>query len=86
MAYKKGESGNPAGKPPGARNHRTIFLEALKKNSSSELDFAAKLAVLATEGNSAALSVVASRVWRESKSVLPLITIDLSDCAGTYIR
>jgi hypothetical protein len=27
--WKKGQSGNPKGKPPGARNRRTIILEAL---------------------------------------------------------
>jgi hypothetical protein len=28
--FKKGESGNPAGRPKGARNYRTLFIEAYK--------------------------------------------------------
>jgi hypothetical protein len=29
MTYEKGESGNPAGRPPGSRNKATLLAEAM---------------------------------------------------------
>jgi len=29
MPFQKGQSGNPAGRPPGSRNKKTLVLEAL---------------------------------------------------------
>ena len=44
MAYKKGESGNPAGRKPGARTKNTIMLNALKKyGSARNIDVAQKI-------------------------------------------
>jgi hypothetical protein len=37
MTFKKGQSGNPAGKPKGTRNKTTVLLEALLDSKAEEL-------------------------------------------------
>ncbi len=37
MAFKKGQSGNPAGKKPGTRNKTTVLLEALLDGKAEAL-------------------------------------------------
>ena len=37
MKFKKGQSGNPAGKPKGSRNKTTVLLEALLDGKAEEL-------------------------------------------------
>jgi len=37
MTFKPGQSGNPAGRPPGARNKRTIMIEKLLDESAEKL-------------------------------------------------
>jgi hypothetical protein len=37
MPFEKGQSGNPAGRPPGARNKATIMAEALLQGEAEEL-------------------------------------------------
>jgi len=57
-------------KPKGSKHQRTILLEALKADSSNEAEFASKILKLAESGNSTALTVVASRLWKQSKASL----------------
>lgn len=38
MAWKEGESGNPLGKPPGARNEATVMVLGLMELGAKEID------------------------------------------------
>lgn len=57
--FKKGESGNPNGRPKGQRNFQTIYMEAMKilanKNSTTveqlEAEMVANAAILARKGD-----------------------------------
>jgi hypothetical protein len=53
MPFQPGQSGNPAGRPRGSRNRRTIIVEKLLDDSASELTTAA--IERATAGDPAAL-------------------------------
>ena len=37
MTFQKGQSGNPAGRPPGARGKATLFAEALSAGDAQEI-------------------------------------------------
>jgi hypothetical protein len=37
MQFEKGQSGNPAGRPPGARNRTTMMAEELLRGEAEEL-------------------------------------------------
>jgi hypothetical protein len=54
-------------KPKGSQHHRTKFLAGLKAISTTEEDFVSKIVEMAREGNTTALNIAASRLWRESK-------------------
>lgn len=58
--FEKGRSGNPAGKPRGARHSTTLMAEALLEGESEAL--MEKLVELAQEGNMAALRLVIERL------------------------
>jgi Family of unknown function (DUF5681) len=60
MRFQPGQSGNPAGRPPGSRNKRTIIAEQLLDDSAGELTTAA--IKCATEGDPAALRACLDRV------------------------
>jgi uncharacterized protein DUF5681 len=60
MRFQPGQSGNPAGRPPGARNKRTIIAEKLLDDSAGELTTAAITS--ATAGDPAALRACMDRV------------------------
>jgi hypothetical protein len=60
MRFQPGQSGNPAGRPPGSRNKRTIIAEKLLDDSAGELTTAA--IKCATEGDPAALRACMDRV------------------------
>lgn len=61
--FEKGTSGNPAGRPRGARNKRTLFREALVVGMAERI--AADIARRARAGEAPALSVLAKwqRDW-----------------------
>ena len=67
------EKGNKHGgkKPKNCKHQRTILLEALKRNNQTEEEFAAAIIKLAYDGNSTALTVVASRLWKQAKATMP---------------
>jgi hypothetical protein len=60
MPFQPGQSGNPAGRPRGSRNKRTIIVEKLLDDSAGELTSAA--IARATEGDPAALRACMDRV------------------------
>jgi hypothetical protein len=60
MPFQPGQSGNPAGRPPGSRNKSTVIVEKLLDDSASDLTAAA--ITRATEGDSAALRACMDRV------------------------
>jgi uncharacterized protein DUF5681 len=60
MPFQPGQSGNPAGRPRGARNKRTIIVEKLLDDSAGALMTAA--IARATEGDPAALRACMDRI------------------------
>jgi hypothetical protein len=60
MPFVKGESGNPAGRPPGSRNTKTLLREAMLDAEGD--DITRQLIAKALEGNCTALRLCAERV------------------------
>jgi hypothetical protein len=58
--WKKGVSGNPAGRPTGTRNKSTMFLESLLQDQSEALVH--KAVELALEGDTTALRLCLERI------------------------
>ena len=63
--FEKGRSGNPAGKPPGARNRATLAAEALLDGEAEALT--RKAIERAKEGDSVALRLVLGAHYSPSK-------------------
>src|SRR5258708_30713996 len=57
--FARGQSGNPAGRPPGARNHATVLAEQLFDGASGAL--ANKALAMALEGDMAAMRLLPGR-------------------------
>jgi len=60
MQFQPGESGNPAGRPPGARNKATLLAEALLEGEAQEIMLAA--IKKAKEGDPAVLRLCLDRM------------------------
>lgn len=60
MQFQPGQSGNPAGRPPGARNKKTLAIEALLDDESEEV--MQKLIGLAKVGDDVALRLCVERI------------------------
>ena len=58
--FQKGASGNPAGRPPGARNRATLAVEALLEGEAEKLS--RKAVEMALEGNAVALRLCLDRI------------------------
>ena len=82
--FKKGQSGNPTGRPPGVLNHRTTFINALEANGSSEQEFATNVQTMAEGGNATALTICAERLWRPTKQVQPPIQLPEADTKAEH--
>lgn len=73
--FQKGKSGNPKGKPVGAKDKRTELRELLKPHSEKLIQKAVDLAM---EGDQAALKMCLDRICPALKSQAPLITLPLT--------
>jgi hypothetical protein len=60
MTFVKGQSGNPAGRPPGSRNKRTLLYEALLDGEGE--GFTRWLIEKALQGDSTAMRLCSSRL------------------------
>jgi uncharacterized protein DUF5681 len=58
--FRKGQSGNPAGRPPGSRNRATIMVQNLLEGAAENI--AKRAAQLAEEGNVAAIRMCMNRL------------------------
>lgn len=65
MTWKKGESGNPNGKPAGARNKATIMVQAIMERGAKEI--AEAVVGLAKEGDLSAARLVLERLVPPAK-------------------
>lgn len=63
--WKKGTSGNPAGRPPGSRNRASIMMEGLLEGQAEQL--VQKLVACALEGNTHALAICFDRLMPRCK-------------------
>jgi len=83
MPFKKGQSGNPKGKPKGVRDRRGLILDAIaaqvgsKSREAAELEWFKRLAAMALEeGDSTAMSMLTRRIVPELKSTDTPVSIE----------
>ena len=84
--FPKGQSGNPAGRPPGARNHATLMAELLLEGEGEVLT--RKAVELALEGDTTALKLCLERILPQRRSrrvVFDLPPIDRIEDLGKAI-
>ena len=78
--YKPGESGNPAGRPKGCLNKRTLVRQAIEQSfDKGEQGFWLAVAVQAKEGDSTALSMLAARLAPPYRPTAHEVEFELSD-------
>ena len=65
MAFQKGQSGNPAGKPKGAKDKRTALRELLQPHAAQLVQKAVKLAL---DGDTTALRICIDRIIPAAKA------------------
>ena len=88
--FKPGQSGNPAGKPKGAKNRTTVMTQALLEGEAEIL--VRKLIELATAGNLTALKVCVDRLCPPMKAQTAPIKVhipetgSIADIANSFIK
>jgi hypothetical protein len=88
--FKPGKSGNPAGKPPGARNRATVLAQALFDGEAETLT--RKIIELAKDGDMQALKVCVDRLCPPMKAQAAPVQVEIpetdniSDIANAFIR
>ena len=65
MVWKKGESGNPTGKPAGVRNKATVMVQSIMERGAQEI--AEAVVGLAKEGDLSAARLVLERLLPPAK-------------------
>ena len=75
--FKKGQSGNPSGKPKGATDRRTALRELLKPYAA---DLVAKVVTMAKEGDIGALRICIDRIIPPAKE--DPVSVKLPKIAG----
>jgi uncharacterized protein DUF5681 len=83
MPFQKGESGNPAGRPHGARNRTTVLLENLFAEDAEAI--ARKAIELAKAGETAALRMCLDRLVRARKDEPVVFDLPLLDTAADSV-
>jgi hypothetical protein len=88
MAFEKGESGNPEGRPPGIRDKRTAMRDLLLPHAP---ELVAKAVEMAKNGDAAALRICLDRLIPPAKAKddpvsLPGLTESLADNSRTVIK
>lgn len=78
--FKKGQSGNPAGKPKGARHKTTLAALALLEGEAETLT--RKAVELALAGDTTALKLCLERIAPAIKPTTKTITLDLPEDAN----
>ena len=84
--FPKGQSGNPAGRPPGARNHATLMAELLLEGEGEALT--RRAIELAFEGDTMALKLCLERILPQRRSrrvIFDLPPIDSAQDLGKAI-
>jgi len=88
--FKPGQSGNPAGKPKGAKNKATIFAKALLEGEAEVLT--RKIIELAKAGDMQALKICLDRLYPPLRAQAAPIEVEIpatdsmSDIANAFIR
>ncbi len=88
MAFEKGESGNPDGRPRGIRDKRTAMRDLLIPHAP---ELVAKVVEMAKEGDAAALRICLDRLIPPAKAKddpvsLPGLTESLADNSRAVIK
>jgi hypothetical protein len=83
MPFQKGESGNPAGRPRGARNRTTVLMENLLAEDAEAI--ARKAIELAKAGETAALRMCLDRLVRARKDEPVVFDLPLLDTAADSV-
>ena len=80
MVFQKGQSGNPAGMKPGTKHKK---LELLRSNDQK---LQKKVLDMAMQGDTAALKIVADRLWPRLRSQAMPVSIDVNGDLATTGR
>lgn len=88
--FKPGQSGNPAGKPPGTKNRATVLAQALFDGEAETLT--RKIIELAKNGDMQALKVCVDRLCPPMKAQAAPVQVEIpktdniSDIANAFIK
>ncbi len=81
MVWKKGESGNPTGKPAGTRNKATVMVQTIMERGAKEI--AEAVVGLAKEGDLSAARLVIERLVPPAKErPIALVMPDTASAEG----
>ena len=80
MVWKKGESGNPTGKPAGVRNKATVMVQSIMERGAQEI--AEAIVGLAKEGDLSAARLVLERLLPPAKERPISLALPGTDTAG----